>query len=495
MTAGKTGTELLRHSAVYAFAQIVSRLASIVLLPVYTRYLTPGDYAAIALLDVTTGILGTLIGAGIGAALTRYHFDDSDGGRRRRLWWTGLAFVSTRGAAVVVVALLGRGVLAAVVLGPDVENGSLLFALALPNLWLVTTGMVPQYYLRTEKRSTVVVQLALARLALNVTLNLVFLAHFELGPSGILLGNLLASGLFTAIQVALLARSLGFEGIDRTLIPPLWRFGRPLVATALLSMLLQTSDRYLLRFLVDIETLGIYSFAAVIGRSVNTMVLVPFTAIWSVSIYDIAEGPEPESTFAAVFRAYFDSIVLLMFGVAVAARPFFELFTDARYHPAADLVPIVCLAYTMFDLHDQFRVPVLIAKRTSMLLPVFLFAVAVNLIAMLVLVPPLGAAGAAWASVLGFVAFSFGGLMRYRSIACYPYPLGRCGLVLLGVSATFAAYTAWRVSTDQSPIVQLVVGGALCLVVGGILFRREVMQAIHDLQGKKLAERYGPFPR
>ena len=41
---------LVRHSAIYGIGGFVSRILAVLLLPLYTRYLSPSDYGAIATL-------------------------------------------------------------------------------------------------------------------------------------------------------------------------------------------------------------------------------------------------------------------------------------------------------------------------------------------------------------------------------------------------------------------------------------------------------------
>jgi O-antigen/teichoic acid export membrane protein len=83
--------DILKHSSVYAVGQILSRFASILLLPLYTRCLSPADYGCVAILDLTAGILAILIGSGMASAVMRSHFDSDDEEYRSRVWWTGLA--------------------------------------------------------------------------------------------------------------------------------------------------------------------------------------------------------------------------------------------------------------------------------------------------------------------------------------------------------------------------------------------------------------------
>ena len=47
--------DMWKHSAVYGLGQVLARLSSFLMLPVYTSYLRPADYGVIALLDFVGG--------------------------------------------------------------------------------------------------------------------------------------------------------------------------------------------------------------------------------------------------------------------------------------------------------------------------------------------------------------------------------------------------------------------------------------------------------
>jgi O-antigen/teichoic acid export membrane protein len=482
-----TYRDLLRHSSVYAVGQLLGRLASLVLLPIYTRYLSPADYASIAILDVTTGVLAVLIGSGFSAALTRYHFDDDREEYRRGLWWTGVAFVTATATVILLPAWFFRNTIANLLLGPEVQNRALYLEIALPQLWTGTIGQIPETHLRTRKHSTVYVVLNLGRLLLNVTLNLVFLIRLGMGVTGILLGNLITSIVYTGVQIALFSITVGAPRFNRSLVAPLWEYGRPLIATALLATFLHNGDRYILRLFVDMKAIGLYSVAYMAGQGINTMLLVPFTAIWNVAIYEIAAGTNPESTFAAVFHYFFRFLILAMFGASLMAGPLLGILAGPDYQPAADLVPIVCLAYVFFSLHEHFRVPVLLAKRTSLLLPVFGFATLLNIGANLALIPFCGIAGAAWASVITFAGFSFFGLSRYRATARYPYRLQTCCVELFTMSLCYLAFRLWRANFQAELIRQIFVAAFLWLSWALVLFRRPIETFVREQVAQKRA--------
>src|SRR5262249_16136728 len=89
--------EILAHASVYALGLVLARVTSILLLPVYTRYLTPTDYGVIALLDLIGALLGQVTASGQVTAAGRYHFAREDERYRDTLWWTTLTQVCVGG--------------------------------------------------------------------------------------------------------------------------------------------------------------------------------------------------------------------------------------------------------------------------------------------------------------------------------------------------------------------------------------------------------------
>ena len=76
----------------------------------------------------------------------------------------------------------------------------------------------------------------------------------------------------------------------------------------------------------------------------------------------------------------------------------------------------------------------------------------------ILLIPRLGVAGAAWASVGTFAVFSFVGLWRYRRFDKYPYPFARCAGVVFGLIATFVALRALDRTAMPVPAVHILAG-------------------------------------
>ena len=422
--------DLIKHSAIYGFGQVLSKMASFLLLPIYTRYLTPADYGVIALLDFVSTILAIMIGAGMAQAVTRYHFDAKTEEDQNSVWWTGLTFLLCMSTTFLLVALLFRQGLADLTLGEGVQNGGFFFALILPTMWVNVVGQFLDGYIRVRKWSTLSVGVNQFRLVLNIGLNIYFLAVMDLAVTGILLGNLITGAVFTSILFILFVKSLSSYSFHQELVAKFWRFGGPLIVNALLGCVMHQANRYILRYFVDMDQVGIYSVALGIGQGVYFFCILPFSMIWRVMVYEIAEQPDSNMIFSRVFEYVTYGLALFMLGISLFAKTILEIMVTAEYMSAAEFIPIICLAYLFYSLHEHFKVPVMLAKRTMVLLPVSALAVCVNIGFNLILIPFLGTVGAAWASVITFAVFSFVGLYRYRKIDEIEYPFKRFGLVL-----------------------------------------------------------------
>ena len=452
--------DIIKHSAIYGLGQILTRVASFLLLPIYTSYLTPADYGIIAILDLVAGMLGILIGAGMGSAVNRFHFEANTDLERSQVWWTGFSFAVGVGVILVFPVFLAREFVAQTVFGDSVQEGGYFLGLVLATTWLNIQSSFLDDYLRIRKWSSLSVSLNFIRLLLNLALNISLLAVWEWGISGILVGNLVANGIATVVLFYIFNRNVGRFQFKTQTLSQLLKYGGPLILTGVISFLTHQGDRYLINIFMDLNEVGIYSLANTIGQAINTLWLLPFGMIWSVVALEIATQKNSKEIFVIVFQYFMYGLALLVLGVSLFAKPILAIVANEEYMSAAELIPIISLAYLFFSMHVHFRVPVLLSKRTSTLIPAFVCALIVNFSGNYFLIPIYGAMGAAWVSVLSFFVYSFVGLYQYRKIDQYDYPFMKCGLILMGMIVTYGMFV--QVAQQYGETI-LVYGMGVCL--------------------------------
>ena len=100
--------DLLKHSAIYGLGLILTRLASVILLPLYTRHLSPADYGILSVIDLAIGVLALLAAGGLSGTVNRFHFDQKTGGDRHSLWCTGMTMLLLLAVPTVGLAWVAR---------------------------------------------------------------------------------------------------------------------------------------------------------------------------------------------------------------------------------------------------------------------------------------------------------------------------------------------------------------------------------------------------
>lgn len=471
--------DLLKHSSVYMVGQILTRMASVLLLPFYTHVLTTADYGVTAILDLTAAILSTFIAGGLVSAIARHHFDDGKKSHHDKVWWTGMTMVVTLCFVICIPMYLGRQVLADVTLGKQFTSGAWFYALTIANLWFTVIAIVLDAYLRVMKWSSLFVAISLGRLVLNIGLNVYLMVGMNLGVEGLLIGNLIATFVQCVVMAVVFVRSRGGFRFDRNLASEMIRFATPLVVTALAGMLMHEADRYFLRIWVSMDEVGIYSLAHKIGFAVHTLCLIPFHSIWHVAMYDIEKMDNAQEVFGKVFGWFTSGLGILILGASLSVHPVLPILIPDDYGSAIDLVAVVLLGFYLFAMSCMFEVPSLLKKRTKLMVPGSIVGLVVNIAANVILIPKLGAWGAGWAGVLTYFAYSGTVLYYSRKADQIPYPW-KPSLIKAALMITSYAIFRFLVFPNVGPWVQLTVSVAVCAILAIGFFGRETYPLLQD---------------
>ena len=105
MALGAELRRLGKHSAIYGLGGLVSRILAVLLLPLYTRYLSPSDYGKVETLIALATVIGIVLRMGIHAAFFRFYFDSPEPEHRRLVLRTSFWFTMAMATAGLVAGL------------------------------------------------------------------------------------------------------------------------------------------------------------------------------------------------------------------------------------------------------------------------------------------------------------------------------------------------------------------------------------------------------
>ena len=307
------GSQLRRlgkHSAIYGLGGLVSRILAVLLLPLYTRYLSPSDYGKVETLIALTTVVGIVLRFGIHSAFFRFYFDSSDPAARLRVVRTSFWFTMGMATIGMVGGILLAAPISDALFGTTDESD--LVTAAFVGLWAGMNYEQITSLFRVEERSVAFVSASLTNIFLTIGTTLLLVVALDEGPIGVIVGNFTGTLLVYLVLLAYRREQLGLE-FDRGLLREMNRFGVPLIPTALFLWVTNFSDRLFLVHLADTTEVGLYSVGVRIA-SAMVLLLTAFRLAWPAFAYSIEDDHEARRTYAFVLTY----IVLLTTWVATA---------------------------------------------------------------------------------------------------------------------------------------------------------------------------------
>ena len=381
---------LVNSLAAYQVADVVSKFMAVLLLPVYTRYISPAGYGVVELLGNGVIFISILVRFGIIESFLRFYFTDEDRERRDALVRRSFLFllVTTTIASIVLAALAGP--LSQIVLGHrDVS----IFRVAVLGLWTFTNLELAYAVLRVDERLRTYAIASVTNVVFTIIASVVLVVALGKGPEGLLLGNYGVStvvllALWWTMRERLLPRPGKGEGL-----PALMRFGLPTVPAEISVYALSIIDRYYIYHDRSPRLAGLYSIAVKLAGAVAFIVRA-FQYAWPPLAYSVESDAEAARLYGLVTTYYVIVSGWVVAGLALLGRWILRLLTAPSYFEAYRALPWVALGWAMYGLWVVFLVIAGRAKVTTRNFPASLAGLAANVILLVVLVPTFGIAGA-----------------------------------------------------------------------------------------------------
>ncbi len=413
---GKQLRRLGKHSAIYGIGGLVSRVIAVLLLPIYTRYLTPSDYGQIETLLALTTVMGLVLRAGITSAFFRFYFDADDDAGRIRVLRTSFWFTMGSATLGLVLLLAFAAPVSTVLFGTD-SAADLVRASGVA-LWATVNYEQLTALFRVEERSVAFVIASLVNIFLTIGTTLLLVVTLDKGPIGVIVGN------FTGTLVVYLAllgyrrEQLGLE-FDRGLLREMNRFGIPLIPTALFLWVTNFSDRFFLVKLDSVSEAGLYSVGVRVA-SAMVLLLTAFRTAWPAFAYSIRDDDEARRTYAYVLSYLTVVTAWGALALTVLSPWLVDLLAAESFAESSSVVGPLAFSTVAYGAYIVIAIGVGRSRRTQFNWVVTGLAAVVNLTLNLTLIPRYGMMGAAVATVAAYATMAVG--MAWWSQRVYPVP-------------------------------------------------------------------------
>jgi O-antigen/teichoic acid export membrane protein len=370
-----------------------SKLLTFFLVPLYTLVLSTEEYGVADIISTTIVLIAPLFNLQISEALLRFLLDRN----------ANKDEVISCGAGVSVIGFALFLLLSPIILLFDqIRDFYLLFII------YYLTSTVYTFVSQAAKGTNHIKAYSFAGIlntALVVVPNLVLLLVFNLGVRGyivsFIIGHVVASTYL--ILRTKIYHSLGksFHVNKSTLRKMLW-YSIPMIPNSISWWITNSSDKYMLSFIVGASDVGVYAIAYKIPSLLSTISGI-FMSAWQISSVENFGSKENTLFFSDTYIKLASLNILVVAFLIAFAKPIASILFAKDFYVAWNYAIVLVLAYLFSSLSAFLGSIYTASKRTTALFYTSAIGAILNICLNLFLIPLMGTMGAAISTLLTYV--------------------------------------------------------------------------------------------
>lgn len=389
---------VLKQSIIYLGSSVLNKAIPFLLLPVFTKYLTPSEYGALAIFQLILTFYSAFIGMNSHANISKNFFKYSK---------SQIAILI--GNILIIVSVLS------VIFLILTFTVTIFFkdAFSIPSHWLRVMPLLSFMFmvnainltvLRNEGKAYTYGAFEIGSTAVNMMITVLLLVAFQYGWYSQAIGISLAYFIFFIISMFFLKKR-GYLTLcfDKKEIRSILIISLPLVPHALGGIVINMSDRIFIEKMISLEMVGIYSVGYMFGMVVM-LFTDAFIKAWSPWFYKNIAEPSDQKKYQIVKYTYIYIMALFVLAIFISILGVFVLpyVVDEKFYAAKEFVLWIALGYAVRGVYQMFFPYLVHIGRTSFLAISTIIAAIVNLAFNYFLINIFGAVGAALATIIAF---------------------------------------------------------------------------------------------
>ncbi|WP_144697796.1 lipopolysaccharide biosynthesis protein [Fictibacillus phosphorivorans] len=244
----------------YTFATMLPPLTGIILLPVFTKYFTPGEYGIFTTVQSYVWILQLLMILSLHGAITRLYYDYKENSKEQKEYLGSVVMFTVVFAGLISALLL----LLKPIVGPLLFKNipidpyyDILIYFALSS----SLSLVPMAILRAQERAKSFVVINIIKSVIVMAVTSIAVIFMNKGPEAALFSFIIA-GIGTGLgYIGVLYKSVRLS-FKKEYIKQSLAFSIPLLPHVISGWAITASSRFILEKFVSLDELGRFSLAA-----------------------------------------------------------------------------------------------------------------------------------------------------------------------------------------------------------------------------------------
>ena len=388
----------------YGASSIISRLVGFLLLPIFTRYLSPEDYGIMTLLGFYTLFYTPLSHLGLQGAMFRYVGFSKTINEENSYLKTAIISTILISSFFSIIAYLFIDTINYILFNSN-KYSQLLFLTVLGSFFTSIAQMFYSY-LRVKRKVKLIFRLSIVNLFISVSLNLLLIVYFQLGLNGAIY-SILISAFISFILVCIFVK-VGWDfRINKVKLIQMSKYGLPNVPAYLQAIIMVLFGQYFLGKFFSAEKLGLYAVAWKFCLPLQLIMGILNNA-WKAYKFDLFRNNENNNkmvfTYFPMIMIFIYCIIFLI--IALWGGEILMLITEESYHVSAKYVPILSLIPLFNAFYLVFGTYVAFGKSQKLQPFIATLGLIFTIIFSIILIPKYSIYGVGFSTAIGWLVMS-----------------------------------------------------------------------------------------
>lgn len=392
---------LVKHSFIYSISNLATKASGVILLPIYSTFFSVSEFGVLGILEVTISIFTEVLNFGLGQSLVMLSNHSDYEERKNSIFYT-LSIVSL----FILAIFIALGEISVPFISSYFQNSSEFYLYLRLAIYIIALRVLNIFFtnkLRADEKSGWFTASSLTKLGITLVFIIFFVAYKKLGVSGVLYSYIISEAILLILLLPSMLKSM-LHKFEKGIIKVAISFGFPMIFTSVAMLILNVSDRYILKYFTDYKELGLYDLGYRISGVVNMFIIMPFNLALMPFAYRIYQQEGDKRYFSKLLTYLTFMLVWISLAISLFSGHIIKIFAlNPEYWGAAKVIPVIVFSYIFFGMRIVVTLGMLLTKKTKSLAYITLAASLLNIVLNILLIPKWGMMAAAYSTLISFI--------------------------------------------------------------------------------------------
>lgn len=466
----------IHNFLVYGLGSVISKIIPLIMLPIVTSIMTDSKYYGINdMVNLIVSFAGSIAIMGMYDAMFRMFFEKEDDEYKKSICSTALFIVIVSSCVVCLVMYIFKENLLRLVID-DIQYNLLFFLIIFNTFLYGVQGIVSAPTRMENKRKIFLITNTVAPiLSYLISIPLLLKGYYVYAlPLAAFSSSFIMVGIFYFIN----KQWFSIKNISFEYLKVLVKIGVPLMPTFLMYWICNSFDRIMIKEMLDLNQLGVYSVASRIAQ-ISQFIYTAFAMGWQYFAFSTMNDKDQKKLTTNIASYLLAISVVVSIGVTAFAKIIFYILAKGSYSDGFVLLPYLFISPLLLMIFQTISNQFIVIKKTYLIPLILVGAASINITCNYYLIPIWGIEGAAIATALGYLI---------AVLSCYFITLRKKMLVkekriILSLVLFVIYILLWRVLLAKSLLLSIL----LAIVVYGVLYflyRKEIKKVITKIKNR-----------